>query len=264
MSDIYVTDVPRWVLATISGVPNARGVFSKRVPLIRPLSIKDCPICFETTREGERRIFGGRAYHKTCFEARAKELERQRTSTSCQCSECGFRYGNHQVGCPEWRSQTGGYSPFPVVLNSASDRVPRGNLGDFEYRYWIGTELAGDTWGMCRCCRLVVAGSNNRNMHKIDAKHKFQGVSCCALLDEAYAELRSLGKCVICKQQTSSTVYDVPLCSEYCIRQWKFQSATANLPLTIELSHIKSALMEADKQRHIANPNLGGRSADLL
>ena len=95
-----------------------------------------------------------------------------------------------------------------------------GNLEDWEYRFWVGMKHQQATYSLCKCCRTVVHGKNDRADHK---KHWGETEdSCMKRLQEAYKLIKKEGNCVCCKKKTYEEKWGLPLCSRVCQAEWKF------------------------------------------
>jgi hypothetical protein len=102
------------------------------------------------------------------------------------------------------------------------DPIPDGNLGDSEYRFWIGTEQNPSMFAMCRACRCSVYGEKDRNEHKKDARYWVGSDACTQQLIEVYRRLLGKKECVICHKHTTWKKWGVPICGKECERAWKF------------------------------------------
>lgn len=104
----------------------------------------------------------------------------------------------------------------------------KGNIGQEEYRYWIGTQasVADSKYAMCRCCRKSTYGREERNAHFEDPESLVNGDPCSTRLVKAYKRLLSLPTCIVCKQDRyRHEKWGIPLCAKpECELAWKFET----------------------------------------
>lgn len=130
-----------------------------------------------------------------------------------------YSHGNvYHYGC---REVSGSWHKVGAVFT-----VPRGNLPQEEYRYWIGYAQQQSGYAMCRACRGSFYSDQQRELHFKDDKVFVGGQNCAVRLVAAYKILLTGQTCLICKRQRfNHTKWGVPICeSDTCERAWKFES----------------------------------------
>jgi hypothetical protein len=131
-----------------------------------------------------------------------------------------------------------GYSPGGWHVE-AKFSIPKGNLGQEEYRYWIGVEEQSMAFAMCRCCRQSVYGNTrDRTLHFADSRYVLDGNQCSVRLTNAYKQmLLNCRECIICKKNRfNHDKWGVPICElPACERAWKFDVGTRWVALETEL-----------------------------
>ena len=121
--------------------------------------------------------------------------------------------------------------------------VPDGNLGDSEYRFWVGVKEDCSMFAMCRACRMSVYGEKERENHKKDEKLHVAGMACTQQLIEVYKRLLTDGRCVVCNGYTKGKKWGVPLCGEKCEEIWKF-SQTYNVNMQVTLKKVREVAVQ--------------------
>lgn len=105
-------------------------------------------------------------------------------------------------------------------------KVPAGNLGNEEYRYWIGCNCSpgNSSWAMCRCCRTCTYGRAERVKHFADPKFTLMGDNCSVRIVNAFKQLENHTHCVICKKlKVGKGRWGAPICDQVdCEIKWKF------------------------------------------
>lgn len=84
-----------------------------------------------------------------------------------------------------------------------------------EFYTWWGVKSGMSNWSLCRACRMVCYGQNDRKLHT--ARYH-----CGLALYRAFRLLQADKKCLICGKDTEGTRYGVPICSEPCCDEWKY------------------------------------------
>lgn len=138
----------------------------------------------------------------------------------------------------------GGYGWKSRRNSKDTDEVPKGNLPQEEYRYWLGAEQtpAESSFAMCRACRQSTYGSAQRIAHFHDPDFEIGGMNCAARLNQVYEKLRAKKICIVCREDRKGNAkWSVPICTK-CERAWKF-GQTRWLPLAYELNKQKKAIV---------------------
>lgn len=115
-------------------------------------------------------------------------------------------------------------------------KVKLGNLGDAEYRFWIGSELSIGTAGICRACGFLAVCKQEREEHKL--KHE---PACTVQLVGAYKRLLTKGKCLFCNTVTIKQRWGVPLCGMGCIQGFMFNRYRNYTELDLELMKVRNS-----------------------
>lgn len=96
-----------------------------------------------------------------------------------------------------------------------------GNLDNWMYRFYVGTEFESGCFSICRCCRKALYS------HELRLKHKGEFTpGCTERLISAYRWLIPMGMCCVCQEKTQRQEYGVPICSDGCMSRWKFNHDT--------------------------------------
>lgn len=106
---------------------------------------------------------------------------------------------------------------FTANVRGSSELSEEGNLDNWMYRYWIGTKYVNGSMRICKCCRM--AGYTELFQHEHADKHT---PSCCRRLTDAYKRMIHNKLCAVCASNTHRQEYGVPLCTDACISEWKF------------------------------------------
>jgi hypothetical protein len=103
-------------------------------------------------------------------------------------------------------------------------KEPKGNLGQEEYRFWIGYREEASQYAMCRACRRSVYSTKGREAHFKNEECFVGGDPCSTRLVKAYKALDSMEICIVCKKRHyGKGKWGVPLCeSPECHSAWKF------------------------------------------
>lgn len=112
---------------------------------------------------------------------------------------------------------------LPMRRTSWKEEIPKGNLEDSEYRFWVGSRAESAGFAMCRCCHKFVYTKHERITHK-----QMEGGKepCTKRLTDAYKLLHPHNKCVVCEEQTFSQHWGVPLCkTASCIKRFMFETS---------------------------------------
>lgn len=136
---------------------------------------------------------------------------------------------------PLWRGYgDGGYiRREPSLVTAATTlregirAIPKGNLYEMDYRFWIGSPQEMSLRAVCRACGKVEFLEFSDKMkvlqeHQVNEKNWLGGDCCTVRLVKAYASLLRKRKCVICREDTTMARYGVPMCSPGCVEHWKF------------------------------------------
>jgi hypothetical protein len=116
-------------------------------------------------------------------------------------------------------------------FGAAADSI-KGNILNWEYRYWVGMMTTTNPWATCRCCKHKVNGKEARDQHK-----RLYDPACTVRLVMAYKDLITAKNriCVVCKEPTYRAYYGVPLCTLKCVNSFKFEHNVRYLPIEIAL-----------------------------
>jgi len=127
--------------------------------------------------------------------------------------------------------------PKETEWRNTNFKPPEGNLGNAEYRWWIGHRIKESDFAMCRRCRTIVRSPEARLSHKADKQYFMNELPCTVILGIAYKMLERRQRCIVCSRETTNTRYGVFICCPYCETMWKFCQDT-NLDLMIALSNV--------------------------
>lgn len=131
-----------------------------------------------------------------------------------------------------------------------TEELPLGNLDKNAYRYWIGAEERGSRFSKCRACRMSMLSEEDRRIHT-------EAFKCTVILTDAFKLLLRDGRCVVCDSQTQNQRYGMPLCSNYCIKNWMFESKDMQAGLmqavTLAAKNNQTYLMAIQKARKDAH-----------
>ena len=102
--------------------------------------------------------------------------------------------------------------------------IPKGNLEEGEYRYWVGTRDISATMGICRACRFATYSREQRIAHQNDDSKAINGSRCPERLVKCYNLLLSVSTCIVCKgTRHIKGKWGVPICkAPLCEIRWKF------------------------------------------
>jgi hypothetical protein len=113
---------------------------------------------------------------------------------------------------------------MPLRRTSWKEEIPKGNLEDSEYRFWVGSVAVSAGFSMCRACHKFVYTKHERIVHKGNVAEGAE--PCTKRLTDAYKLLHPHNKCVVCEEQTFSQRWGVPLCqTRDCIRRFMFETS---------------------------------------
>lgn len=162
----------------------------------------------------------------------------------------GIWYMNdvYHYKCPRPHVLSENFVPLHVRL----DRIPKGNLGEEEYRFWIGGVDKSSNFALCRACRKSVYSPFDRKQHFADSKWFVGGDPCSTRLVNAYKILSALPACIICKKSRfGKGKWGVPLCEQAdCVRNWMFeQQRWIPLEQQLELQRKKAEFMERQPEK---------------
>lgn len=202
--------VPLWVHQQTFGAYGS--MMPQRTETLRK-DIRDCNQCQITLwrRQDENYWYGDGKYY--CDGCVAEKMKNSHP-------------GNHSAWNRIWEGDS--------FVTQAEDRaeikkmileVPRGNLDEQEYRFWIGKEETISLFSACRACGDEMFGADARLAHKTK-RNQFKGDNpCTVVLTMCYARLLAKRKCVVCHEDCFNRKrYGVPICSPACLKRWKFEN----------------------------------------
>lgn len=111
------------------------------------------------------------------------------------------------------------------TLKARLKGIPRGNLQEAEYRFWIGREYELLPTAYCRACGEEANSPEAREKHKSAETEFKDDQSCILTLVSAYRRLLQKGKCAVCGLHCYNRQrWGVPICCPECVRKWKFEN----------------------------------------
>lgn len=119
--------------------------------------------------------------------------------------------------------------PGSVIDTTA---LTAGNLPNEEYRFWFGHRQTSWMDSVCRCCGANCYTKTARERHLLEG-------DCKENLLFVYRRLVKDANCVCCDGRTRKQKWGVPLCSDECIKEWKFSAPGA---LKFEIMALKEGL----------------------
>lgn len=111
---------------------------------------------------------------------------------------------------------------------ATSDLAWKGNLGEEEYRFWIGHRNPVSFFAMCRCCRKSIYSTDSglRKSHFKDEHYVVGGDGCARRLTDAFKEINKTApdNCIVCHTKFyGHGKWGIPICaSPVCLNTWKF------------------------------------------
>lgn len=141
--------------------------------------------------------------------------------------------------------------PFPYGSQSSDGRIPKGNLPQEEYRFWVGCDMTHSDFAICRCCRMSTYGSKLRAEHFANEKLWVAGESCSVRLVNAYKLLLNQPECIVCKRNRfQQSKWGVPLCEQpFCEREWKFgQTKWLSLEVHLDMQKKKAEFLQRRRE----------------
>lgn len=103
-----------------------------------------------------------------------------------------------------------------------------GNLTNYEYEFWVGTDSNTSQYATCRWCDQETNGIEARRRHMEQQKLAMSsnllqyGEQCTMQLRRCYLLLKGRGKCVVCNGNTNTTCWGLPLCGARCRNMFRF------------------------------------------
>lgn len=142
-----------------------------------------------------------------------------------QCHACWLRLSNRfkpivgtcdVIKRPRDWNRAAGFAAG-VMNGPVNELSEEGNLDSWMYRFWIGTKYVKGSTRICKCCRKAGYTKAFSDEHNND-----QSPSCYRRLVDAYKSLINRKLCVCCGSNTFRQEWGVPLCSDICVSEWKF------------------------------------------
>jgi hypothetical protein len=128
-------------------------------------------------------------------------------------------------------------------------QVPKGNLDQEEYRFWIGQNHPWPNsltnFAMCRACKTSIYGDRLRKDHFKNDRYYIAGEPCSTRIVNVLKTLLLQPSCIICKRQRfGRKKWGVPLCEDpQCEMAWKF-GQDRHIPFEFELKKQEKRLLE--------------------
>ena len=218
--------VPLWVVQNTFGVRGGRMV--KMVKTL-PEDLKVCATCLEELYDFQDWHYCNEKYYCTDHIQDARRAQTALWEAERITRKEAWERGERHLE----RLNNGGYRPAAVgmhVVPKTEAEVPKGNLDEGTYQYWIGE--IGDSpmltrvisaRSVCRACGAIVHGALGREIHKKESTKFYKaGYSCMKVIADAIRSMAHLRNCLVCKGLTSKKHYGVPICSPNCHKIWRF------------------------------------------
>lgn len=115
------------------------------------------------------------------------------------------------------------YQEARVEREFHSSTIPMGNLNENLYKYFAGSEFTSSLRSICRACGQIMHSATERIAHMDNSRTLYKNdMTCAHALVVAHKLLLKEGECLVCQNRTTRQKWGVPLCSETCIKVWKF------------------------------------------
>jgi hypothetical protein len=102
-------------------------------------------------------------------------------------------------------------------------QIPKGNLDEQDYRFWIGKKESVATFAVCRACGTEVWGGPGAMLKHKEVTNLFKGGGpCTTVLVQCYTKLLAKRQCIVCQAVTYNKRWGIPLCTPECLMKWKF------------------------------------------